>query len=108
MKPEDAISKIDDISSIVAVEIPETLELNGIKYNLRADLYSNNPGTLTKYTRLYEELRAEIMKMDEVPEELVKKAIVLRRVVIFLKDYKKESDIDEKKRWLEYARRVKP
>ncbi len=107
MKSEDAIKKIDNLINVVAVDIPDTLEIFGKKYNLRDDINSTEKDRIIKkYEDLYMEVRERIKNMSDVPEDLVTKAIILRRVVLFLKDFRSESEIDEKKRWLQFIKKV--
>ncbi len=107
MKSEDAIKKIDNLINVVAVDIPDTLEILGKKYNLRDDINSaEKERIIKKYEDLYMEVRERIKNMSDVPEDLVTKAIILRRVVLFLKDFRSESEIDEKKRWLQFIKKV--
>ena len=107
MKSEDAIKKIDNLINVVAVDIPDTLEILGKKYNLREDINSTEKDRIIKkYEDLYMEVRERIKNMNDVPEDLVTKAIILRRVVLFLKDFRSESEIDEKKRWLQFIKKV--
>ena len=108
MKRDKAMEMIDDLANVVSVEIPEKIEIDGRVYYIKDDIASGDRlSNFRKYEGLYEEVRSKIMEMDEVPDELVEKAIILRRVVIFLKDFKASDDIEDKKRWMEYIRRVK-
>ncbi len=107
MNSEEAIKKIDNLINVVTVDIPDTLEILGKKYNLRDDINSTEKDRIIKkYEALYMEVRERIKNMSDVPEDLVTKAIILRRVVLFLKDFRTESEIDEKKRWLRFIKKV--
>ncbi len=108
MEREKAIEKIDNMVNVLAVEIPEELELDGEIYHLKKDIsMENNERMLVKYQDLYESLRERIRNMEDVPEELVEKAIILRRVVLFLKEYRHTHDIEDKKRWIEFIKKMK-
>jgi len=108
MEREKAIEKIDNMVNVLAVEIPEEIEIDGEKYYLKRDISSNESDKmLVKYEELYEELRDRIRGMDDVPEDLVEKAIILRRVVLFLKEYRHSQDIEDKKRWIEFIKKMK-
>ncbi len=106
MTPEEALEKIEDLSRVIAASIPEELKLFGVIYTPQEDLEKREPGTLRKYTTLFEELKREIAHMSDVPDSLVEKAIILKRIIMFLKDYHQEDELEDKKRWLEYSKRV--
>jgi len=44
--------------------------------------------------------------MNDVPQDMVYKAIVLRRIVLFLKEYKHSDEIEDKKRWIKFVRKI--
>ncbi len=107
MKREEAIKMIDDLANVVATSIPESITILGKEYHIKEDVTEGNrEEMLLKYAELYEELRERIGEMDEVPDELVHQALVLRRAVIFLKEFRKSDEIEDKKRWLEYVKKV--
>ncbi len=108
MSPEEALEKIDNFSSIVAATIPEELEVFGTVYPIARDMEKSGPAVINRYQNLLQEIKSRIMHMDDVPEELVNKGIIIKRVIVFLKDYRKESEVEEQKRWLEYTKRVNP
>ncbi len=107
MKREEAIKKIDDLANVVLTEIPETIEINGKSYNIKEDItHGEREEMIIKYEELYENIREEIGNMDDVPEELVRKALILRRAIIFLKEFTGENEIEDKKRWMNYIKKV--
>ena len=107
MKREDAMKKIDDLANVVVTEIPEVIVIDGKEYSIKEDVTrGNREEMLVKYAEIYENIRDEIRDMDEVPEELVNIALVLRRAIIFLKDFRQSDEIEDKKRWMEYIKRV--
>ena len=107
MKRDVAIKIIDDMASILAVSIPEYIEIDGENYNIKDDiLKGDREKMLGKYQTLYERIREKLDDMDDVPEELVNKALILRRAILFLKEYKDENEVEDKKRWMEYIKRV--
>ena len=107
MEREKAIDRIDDLTSVLTAEIPEEIEIFDKIYRPKDDISSGNRDEIyMKYLELYKELREEIEGMEDVPEDLVKKAIALRRIVLFLKEFRHEDEIEEKKRWVEYAKRL--
>ena len=92
---------------MLAAEIPEEIKLFGKVYRPKDDISSENRDEIyMKYLELYRELREEIESMEDVPEDLVEKAITLRRIVLFLKEFRHKDEIEEKKRWVEYAKRL--
>jgi hypothetical protein len=108
MEREKAIEKIDNMVNVLAVEIPEEIEIEGEIYYLKKDISSDESDRmLVKYEELYEKLREKIREMDDVPDELVEKAIILRRVVLFLKEYRHSHEIEDKKRWIEFIKKMK-
>ncbi len=107
MKKEEALKKIDDLANVITVEIPEEIEIENVKYQVKEDItQGNREKMLAKYSALYEEIRNKIREMNDVPDCLVEKALVLRRCVMFLKDYRASSEMDDKKRWMEYVKKV--
>ncbi len=108
MEREKALKEIDNMVNVLAVEIPEELEIEGEIYHLKRDISTeDNERMIAKYERLYENLREMIRNMEDVPQELVEKAIILRRVVLFLKEYRHTKDIEDKKRWIEFIKKMK-
>ncbi len=107
MRREEAIERIDDLTYVLYAEIPEEIEIFGRVYRPKEDISSQDrDGAYIMYLELYDKMREEIDHMDDVPEEIVEKAIILRRIVLFLKEYRHEDEIEEKKRWIEYAKRL--
>ncbi len=107
MKREEAMKKIDDLANVVVTEIPEVIVIDGKEYSIKEDVTrGNREEMLVKYAEIYEKIRDEIREMEDVPEELVEKALVLRRAIIFLKDFRQSDEIEDKKRWMEYIKRV--
>ena len=108
MEREKALQEIDNMVNVLAVEIPEELEIDGEVYHLKRDISKEDSDRMiAKYESLYEDLRERIRNMDDVPQELVEKAIILRRVVLFLKEYRHSKDIEDKKRWMEFIKKMK-
>ncbi len=107
MKREDAIRKIDNLVNVIATEIPDEIEVYGKIYHLKRDISSEDTSLIPMYQELYERIREDISGMEEVPEELVEKAIILRRVVLFLKQYNHTEDIEDKKRWIKFVKKMK-
>lgn len=107
MKREEAIRRIDNLVNVLAVEIPDEIELYGRVYPLKDDISSPGENTIAKYQDLYGHIREDIHSMEDVPEELVQKAIILRRVILFLKEYEHSGDIEDKKRWIDFVKRMK-
>ncbi len=107
MNRDEALRKIDDLINVVMVSIPEEIEIDGKVYRIKNDiLQGKRDEMLQKYEEMYEKIRNEIETMEDVPEELVYKALVLRRTIIFLREFKGGDDIEDKKRWLEYIKKV--
>ncbi len=107
MRREEAIRKIDDLANVVSTSIPEKITVLGREYRIKEDvMHGDREEALIKYAELYEELRRRIREMDDVPEDMVHAALVLRRAVMFLKEFRKSDEIEDKKRWLEYIRKV--
>jgi hypothetical protein len=106
MEREKAIKKIDDIIWVLSKEIPEEIEVDGKIYRPRDDMEGDREAAYIKYLKLYRSVRERIDEMEDVPEELVEKAILLRRIVLFFKEFRHEDEIDEKKRWIDYAKRL--
>ncbi len=106
MNSEEALDKIDNLVNVLAVDIPEEIEIFGEKYHPKKDIEEYSERVLSKYEKLYDSLREEIKKMDDVPQELVYKAIILRRIVLFLKDYEHTDEIEDKKRWIKFVRKI--
>ncbi len=108
MKRDEALRKIDALVNVLSVDIPNTLELHGKIYNIKDDIVSGERSKMIrKYQEVYDELREEISKMDDIPEELVTKALILRRAILFLKEYREENEIEDAKRWIEYIKKIK-
>ncbi len=108
MEKERALQEIDNMVNVLAVEIPEELEIDGEIYYLKKDISGEDSDKMiARYESLYEDLRERIRNMDDVPSELVEKAIILRRVVLFLKEYRHSKDIEDKKRWMEFIKKMK-
>ncbi len=107
MKREEAIRRIDNLVNVLAVEIPDEIEIYGRVYPLKKDISSPEENTIIKYQSLYEQIREDIHSMEDVPEEIVQKAIILRRIVLFLKEYEHSGDIEDKKRWINFVKRMK-
>ena len=107
MKSEEALKIVDDLANVVIVTIPDEIVIDGRKYEIKDDMRGGDrEEMLRKYEQLYEELREKIKGMEDVPEEMVKKALILRRTVLFLKDFRGSEDIEDKKRWMDYIKRV--
>ncbi len=107
MNSEEALRIIDDIANVIAVDIPENIELNGVVYPILREITSAlNEGTFKKYQELYESLRDRIRNATDVPETLVKKALILRRALLFMKKYETEGELEDKKRWLNFVKKV--
>ena len=107
MKSEEALKKLDSLVNVLTVDIPEVVEIEGKEYRIKEDITRGERlKILKKYEKIYEELRGRIRKMDDVPEELVEKALILRRAILFLKEYHGEEEIEDAKRWLEYVKRL--
>ncbi|GEM_PF-2453562 len=107
MRREDAISIIDDLANVVITQIPDEITVFGRKYQIKKDITEGNrEKALVKYVDLYEEVREKIRSMDEVPEGLVEAALVLKRAIMFLREYHGEDDVEDEKRWIEYVKRV--
>ena len=108
MNKEEAIKKIDDMTNILAVSIPDEVEIEGKVYRIKDDILNGDRDEMiSKYQGLYQRIREKIMLMNDVPEDLVYDALILRRAVIFLREYRVSDDIEDKKRWLEYLKRVR-
>ncbi|HHE75848.1 MAG TPA: hypothetical protein ENL31_01810 [Candidatus Aciduliprofundum boonei] len=108
MKSDDALKKIDNLVNILTVEIPEVLEIDGKLYPLKEDIISGERiKMIKKYEKIYENLRDRIRKMEEVPQEMVDKALILRRAILFLKEYRGHEEIEDAERWLEYIKKIK-
>ncbi len=109
MTPEEALKKIDELANILAIEVPDNIKIHNIVYNIKEDISNEKRELmLLKYSKLYDAVRREIENMKNVSDEAVEKAIILRRVMIFLRDYRSKSEIDDQKRWLEYTKQVGP
>lgn len=107
MKRDEAIKIIEDMANILSVSIPETIEVEGVIYKIKKDIVEGNrEKALEKYQNLYERVRERIDEMNEVPEYIVKKALILRRAVLFLMEFRGENEIEDKKRWMEYVKKV--
>ncbi len=107
MKSEEAIRIVDDIANVVIVDIPDEIEIEGKKYKIKEDITSDRREEMLRiYEELYENMRENIKEMEDVPEALVKKALILRRAVLFLKDFKSSDEIEDKKRWMDYIKKV--
>ncbi len=108
MKRDEAIKKIDTLVNVLSVEIPKTLKINGEKYNVKKEILEceDREKLIIKYQQIYDALRRRIMEMEDVPEDMVDIALILRRIILFLKEFRKSEDIEEKKRWLEYIRKL--
>jgi len=107
MKREEAIKEIDDLANVVATSIPERVTILGEEYRIKDDVTKGDrEEMLVMYADLYEKIRKIISSMDDVPEDLVRQALILRRAVMFLKDFRKSDEIEDKKRWLEYIKKV--
>ena len=106
MNSEEALDKMDNLVNVLAVDIPEEIEIFGEKYYPKKDIEEHSERVLSKYEKLYDSLREEIKKMDDVPQELVYKAIIMRRIVLFLKDYEHTDEIEDKKRWIKFVRKI--
>jgi hypothetical protein len=99
MKVDDALRKIDNMTNILAVDIPEEIMVFDEVYHPKEDINSgNSQASLQKYQELYYRVREKIKSMEDVPEEIVHTAIVLRRIVLFLKEYHHTDEIDDKKK----------
>ena len=108
MKKEEALKKIDNMVNVLAVEIPDEIEIDGEVYYLKKDISSDyGDSMIVKYEELYNKVREEIKSRDDVPEDLVEKAIILRRVVLFLKEYTHTDEIEDKKRWITFMKKMK-
>ncbi len=108
MKVEDALEKIDNITNILAAEIPDKIEILGEVYYPKKDISNGtSEKVIAKYEELYQELRDEIKNMEDVPKILVDKAIILRRIILFLKEYSKSDEIEDKKRWIDFVKKIK-
>ncbi|AGB04631.1 hypothetical protein AciM339_0751 [Aciduliprofundum sp. MAR08-339] len=107
MKREEAIRRIDNLVNVLAVEIPDEIEIYGRVYSLKEDISSPEENTIIKYQSLYKQIMEDIHSMEDVPEEIVQKAIILRRIVLFLKEYEHSGDIEDKKRWINFVKRMK-
>ena len=108
MKSDVALKKIDNLVNILTVEIPEVLEIDGKLYSLKEDIISGERiKMIKKYEKIYENLRDRIRKMEEVPQEMVDKALILRRAILFLKEYRSHEEIEDAERWLEYIKKMK-
>lgn len=108
MKSYDALKKIDNLVNILTVEIPEVIEIDGKVYPLKRDIISGERmKMIKKYEELYENLRERIRKMEDVPQEMVNKALILRRTILFLKEYRGHEEIEDAERWLEYIKKIK-
>ena len=107
MRRSEANKIIDDMANVLAVSIPESIEIDGEKYRIKDDIMEGDrEKTLTKYQDLYENLREKINDMEYVPDDLVNKALILRRTILFLKEFRGENEIEDKKRWIEYVKKV--
>ena len=107
MNRDDAINFIEDIANVLSVSIPESIEINGEEYMIKEDvLEGDREKMLAKYQDVYESIREKIDELDDVPDELVKKALILRRAILFLKEFSGESEVEDKKRWIEYIKGV--
>ena len=107
MRRSEANKIIDDMANVLAVSIPESIEIDGEKYRIKDDIMEGDrEKTLTKYQDLYENLREKINDMEYVPDDLVNKALILRRTILFLKKFRGENEIEDKKRWIEYVKKV--
>jgi len=107
MERDKAIEMIDDIANVVITQIPDTINIDGVLYPIKEDITRGDRGAmLVKYSNIYEEYRKRIAAMTDVPDSMVKTALILRRAIIFLKDFKEEGDIEDKKRWLDYVKKV--
>ncbi len=107
MKSEEAIRIIDDIANVISIEIPDEIDIEGKKYQIKEDITSDRrEEMLRKYEELYEDMRENIKEMDDVPEDMVKKALILRRAVLFLKDFIGSNEIEDRKRWMDYIKKV--
>ena len=108
MKRDKAIEKIDTLVNVLSVEIPQSLEINGEKYEVKKEILKceDRERLINKYQQIYDDLREKILDMEDVPENIVNAALILRRIVLFLKEFRKSEDIEEKKRWLEYVRKL--
>ncbi len=107
MDRDKAIEKIDDLANVVITQIPAKIVINGVEYPIKEDITSGNrEAMLVKYSALYKEYRERIAAMEDVPESMIKTALILRRAIIFLKDFRDGGDIEDKKRWLDYVKKV--
>lgn len=107
MDRDKAIEKIDDIANVVITQIPDKVVVNGVEYPIKEDITSGDRGAmLAKYSAIYKEYRERIASMEDVPESMIKTALILRRAIIFLKDFRAGDDIEDAKRWLDYVKRV--
>jgi len=87
MNSKEAIEKIDNLVNVLSVDIPEKIEVFGEIYFPKKDIEKPSERGLSKYEELYNSMREEIKRMNDVPQDMVYKAIVLRRIVLFLKEY---------------------
>ncbi len=106
MNREKALEKIDNMVNVLSVDIPEEIEVFGEAYYPKKDIDEPSVEVLLKYEELYNSLREKIKRMEDVPEELVYKAIVLRRIVLFLKDFEHNDEIEDKKRWIKFVKKI--
>ena len=106
MNSKEAIEKIDNLVNVLSVDIPEKIEVFGEIYFPKKDIEEPSERALSKYEELYNSMREEIKRMNDVPQDMVYKAIVLRRIVLFLKEYKHSDEIEDKKRWIKFVRKI--
>ncbi len=106
MKSEEALKKIDNLVNVLSIDIPEKIEVFGEIYYPKKEIEEPSERTLLKYEALYDSLRDEIKRMEDVPEDIVEKAIVLRRIVLFLKEYGHTDEMEDKKRWIKFVRKM--
>ncbi len=108
MKRDEAIKKIDTLVNVLSVDIPEVIEIDGTKYPVKDEILecADREKLIGKYQQIYDMLRGRILEMEDVPENIVNTALILRRIILFLKEFRKSGDIEEKKRWLEYVRKL--
>jgi len=106
MNREEALKEIDNLINVLSVDIPDEINVFGETYSPKKDIEEPSERILSKYVELYNSLREEIKRMKDVPKELVDEAIVLRRIVLFLKDYEHSDEIEDKKRWIKFVRKI--
>ena len=107
MKRDEAIKRIDSLVSVLTVDIPAVLEIHGKKYFLKEDIvHGERKKLIEKYTEIYHMLREEISEMEDVPEALVEKTLILRRLLLFLKEYRETDRREDAERWLEFIKKI--